>query len=93
MREMPYGQWVAFDGYDSIHNCGQVSEYDAEPTASTHRSDSSGGRTTAPVSAPPSFRPAAPATERSEDSRKDKGWPAWIWWLIAIVALYFLFKK
>lgn len=28
MREMPHGQWVAFDGRDSVHSCGQPSEYD-----------------------------------------------------------------
>ena len=28
MREMPHGQWVAFDGHDTVHKCGQDSEYD-----------------------------------------------------------------
>ncbi len=27
MRQMPHGQWVAFDGEESVHKCGQISEY------------------------------------------------------------------
>jgi len=30
MREMPYGQWVAFDGPESVHHCGQSSECDLD---------------------------------------------------------------
>lgn len=26
MRQMPQGQWVAFDGYDSVHKCSRQYE-------------------------------------------------------------------
>lgn len=29
MREMRYGQWVAFGGYSRVHRCGEASEYAA----------------------------------------------------------------
>jgi hypothetical protein len=33
MRQMPHGQWVAFEGAESVHHCGQLSDYG--PTSST----------------------------------------------------------
>jgi hypothetical protein len=34
MRQMPYGQWVPFDGYRSVHRCGQTSQYQNPHNAS-----------------------------------------------------------
>lgn len=98
MREMPYGQWVAFDGYDSVHKCGQVSEYDAAPSASSRPDGSRGHSTQTPPDAKPSApQPSASGTDRGQQSwsppKKEKGWPAWVWWLIVIAVLYFLLKK
>jgi hypothetical protein len=45
MREMPYGQWVAFDGPESVHDCDQESEYNNLVTQSSH---SAGGRSAGP---------------------------------------------
>ncbi|MBM3273399.1 hypothetical protein FJY94_09245 [Candidatus Kaiserbacteria bacterium] len=98
MREMPYGQWVAFGGSDTVHKCPESSEYGPEPSTSSRPYGSRGRSThTAPVSTPSSSQPSASGTDRSQQSwsppKKEEGWPAWVWWLIAIVVLYFIFKK
>jgi hypothetical protein len=45
MREMPYGQWVAFDGYESVHKCGNTSEYQS-PNSGLGRNDNKSERVT-----------------------------------------------
>jgi hypothetical protein len=98
MREMPHGQWVAFDGQDSVHNCSQVSEYGPEPSTSRQTSNTPGRSTsTAPASLPSSSRPSTSGSNRIQQptspTKREEGWPAWVWWLIVIVVLYFIFKK
>ena len=97
MREMPYGQWVAFGGHDKVHKCPE-SDYGPEPSRSS-RSSSSRERNIqpAPVATPSNFQASTYAYEdkqkASSPPKKEDGWPAWVWWLIAIVVLYLIFKK
>lgn len=101
MREMPHGQWVAFGGYDSVHVCGRASEYDLVSSASSHRhSTRKREEHTAPAARPLSPPESAPhsasGTHRSQqpwpNARRNRGWPAWVGWLLAIVVLYLLLK-
>ena len=43
---MPHGGWVAFDGPNSVHQCGQKSEYGGEQNASGQRQSNRGRRRT-----------------------------------------------
>ena len=98
MREMPYGQWVAFDGYDSVHKCGQMSEYEAMRSASSHPHGSRADSSQVPSGSRQSgFQSSTSGGEGAQQPwsppRKEKGWPAWVWWLIVIAALYLILKK
>jgi hypothetical protein len=79
MREMPYGQWVAFDGYDSVHKCGQMSEYEATPSASSRGHGSRGHSTQAPPASQQSVSQSASDPKGGQQSwspqKKEKGWP------------------
>lgn len=52
MRQMPQGQWVAFDGYDSVHKCSK--QY--EQLFDHHDSKNSTNRSQ-PTYRIPSYRP------------------------------------
>lgn len=106
MRQMPHGQWVAFDGHESVHKCGQASDYDDSPT---HTHPARGAYRSSPPSPPVPVRPSAYTSPQSQSTgsqpqspttlstptqpTKSEGWPAWVWWVIAIVILYLIFKK
>ena len=100
MRQMPHGQWVAFDGDESVHECGQSSQYDnapsthAAPTRPVYPSSPAGSPTSPQPSAHSGNQPQSPTTPSiSPQPAKSESLPAWIWWAIAIVILYFMFKK
>jgi len=104
---MPHGQWVAFDGDESVHECGQISEYHSELSA--HASPPRPAYPSSPPASSMSPRPSINASLQSQASgiqpqspttpsttpqpAKSEGLPAWIWWVIAIVILYLMFKK
>jgi len=94
---MPHGQWLAFDGPESVHDCSQFSEYGPEPSSSTNPAGSRGRNApSVPTSTSHNPQPAAAATNRTPQTSsppKKQEFPAWVWWLIGIVVLYFIFKK
>jgi hypothetical protein len=87
MREMPYGQWVAFDGADSVHECGQISDYDSVTTSGSY-----GYKPNPPPRAP--SRHVEKASEPSRDTltpaSQKKGLPGWLDSLLAFLLLIFI---
>lgn len=95
MREMPHGQWVAFDGSDSVHSCGQISSYDdlmsSSPTKNVFP--------TLPASKPSDADSGASNLKRGEQSLtttpRKGGMPDWIDTLVgwlAVIALIYIFS-
>src|SRR5258706_5360832 len=76
LREMPYGQWVAFDGSDSTHKCGQKSQYDAWPSSSKGAGEKSYPSTTRESSSSADASQSSNARHFYEPQRKI---PTWVW--------------
>lgn len=97
MRQMPYGQWLAFDGPDSVHNCGQASEYGAEPAASPGVRGSRGeyelgAHSLMEPSSTPSNPPSEPRQQPSSPPARKRDWSQWKLWLLWIVVFYVTHK-
>src|SRR5882672_2308099 len=92
LREMPYGQWVAFDGPNSTHKCGQRSQYDPWPSSSKGTGGNGYPATTRASSTstglPHSLTPGHP-----HQPSKTSKIPTWVWWLIVIAVFYLVMKK
>ena len=93
MREMPYGQWLAFNADDSVHKCDGASGYDAWPSV-PHGLQ--------PPTPPyvPKPTPAAPQPQKTyTPPLQKKGMPGWLetllGWLFVLflVYLFSLFHK
>jgi len=92
MREMPYGQWLAFDADDSVHTHGP-SGYDNTTSSGSHGlQPPTPPFIPKPAPKPEVSRPISPPAQK-------KGMPGWletlIGWLFVIflVYLFSLFHK
>ena len=99
MREMPYGQWLAFNADDSVHTHDGPSGYEDSSSSVQHGLQPP----TPPFVPKPASRPAATATDRNQKTYTPpvpkNGMPGWletlIGWLFVILLVYLfsLFHK
>jgi hypothetical protein len=93
MREMPYGQWLAFNADDSVHKCDGPSGYDAMPSVSHGLQPPTPPFVPKPTPSSGS-RPAAASSDSNKKTwtpvEQKKPMPAWLDMLLGIIALIFL---
>jgi hypothetical protein len=98
MRQMPYGQWLAFNADDTIHKCDGSSGYDNTSSNVSHGLQPP----TPPIIAKPAaFRPVASQVAQNRKTRTPpvlkKGFPGWvealISWIIILLLVYLFAKK
>lgn len=86
MREMPHEQWVAFDGFDSVHSCDQSSEYEPLSSESSQRRISDPSAALSPMrTSSPTQEPEPPMTPRAKE-----GMPAWLDTLLGLILVLIL---
>jgi hypothetical protein len=74
LRKMPGGQWVAFEGFDTLHDCSRQPERQQQhPGDSGAKADPLEGLGFDSVNIPEGFRPAVPLTAREKPVRHRKG--------------------
>jgi hypothetical protein len=81
LRQMPAGQWVAFDGYDTVHEC-------RPDTVKSHSSAMPPSRERQPAPFGSATPPSAPSTYQQPHQG---GIPAIVWILVAIIILLVIF--
>jgi hypothetical protein len=87
MREMPHGQWVAFDGPESVHECGQLSDYGPEATSKPNSCEPSPRATTASLKIEKTKE--SPLDKLMPEPRKE-GLPGWLDSLLGFLMLIFI---
>jgi len=92
MRQMPYGQWLAFNADDSVHSCDGPSGFDAMASPASHGlQPPTPPFVPKPAPKPAVSKPAAPAVGRSQKTLtpqlQKKPMPAWLDMLLGIILL------
>lgn len=93
MREMPHGQWLAFNADDSVHTHDGPSGYDNLSPSVPH-----GLQSPTPPFISQSMAAKPPVSQVDQKKKKKKkGLPGWIdaliGWVIALLLIYLFTKK
>ena len=100
LRKMPHGKWVAFEGWDTPHNCSSVPPKTTKPSAPGNqpmsKSDPDFIEFDMPRRSygaandkgrPPSRGPDSSQPRHSPPTRRSHNWGVWIFWAIVIVVI------
>ena len=95
MREMPYGQWLAFNADDSVHTCDGPSGYDAVASSGPHGlQPPTPSSVPKPTPKPAPSRPIAPVVKQNQKTwtppTQKKPMPGWLDMLLGIILFIIL---